>query len=65
MKRLRRPLWTYRPLLCMLGWHATSTRRVPKSVPRMVPGVGEVYANEWRLIAECDRPGCTYARMLP
>lgn len=64
MKRLRRPLWTYRSLWCLLGLHVTSTRRVPKLVPRMVPGVGEVHGTEWRLIAECDRLGCAYSRML-
>jgi hypothetical protein len=48
----------------MVGWHVTSTRRVPRSVPRVTPGVGEIYHTEYRLIAECDRLGCAYSRML-
>lgn len=64
MKRWRRPLWTYRPPLCMVGLHVTSTRRVPRSVPRVTPGFGKIYHTEYHLIAECDRAGCCHSRML-
>lgn len=55
MTTMRRPLWTYRPLLCMLGLHAKSQRRASTLVK-----VGPLLRPGYRLIAECDRPGCTY-----
>lgn len=45
-----------RPLLCLLGLHATSQRRASTLIE--VDGFHRPGA---RLIAECDRPGCTYS----
>ena len=52
---MNRPLWTYRPLLCILGRHVTSRRRAATS-----RRVGDLHETVYRLLDECDRPGCTY-----
>lgn len=62
MKRLRRPMWTYRPLLCMVGWHMTSQRRVPALVPRRTASGDVVHETRYKLIKECDRFGCTFSK---
>lgn len=54
-----RRLWMCRPLLCLLGLHATSQRRASTLIK-----VGGVHRVGERLIAECDRPGCTYSAQI-
>lgn len=56
---MRRPLWTYRPALCLLGLHATSERRASTTTK-----VGGMLHPAYRVIAECDRPGCTYSAVI-
>lgn len=53
---MNRSLWKYRPLLCKLGLHATSERRASTWVK-----VGNVHRPGYRVVAECDRPMCTYS----
>lgn len=64
---MRRPLWTYRPLLCLLGLHATSQRRAATLVvdrtyeTGSATQLGVVHTYGYRVIEECDRPGCCYS----
>lgn len=64
---MRRPLWTYRPLLCMLGLHDTSQRRAATLVVDETYGHGSathygiVHTYGYRVIEECDRPRCGYS----
>lgn len=52
---MRRPLWTYRPLLCLLGLHDERIRPARTWVQ-----VGEFHHHAYRVIAECRRLCCTH-----
>lgn len=54
---MRRPRWTYRPLLCLLGLHATTKRRAAGTIK-----VGDMYHMGYRLITDCQRLTCPYVR---
>lgn len=53
---MRRPLWTYRPLLCLLGLHHTRVRPAATWLK-----VGALHHPAYRIMVECRRPCCTYA----
>lgn len=58
---MKRPLWTYRPLLCMLGWHAYSVQRRASLQADADSGT---HRTVWQLVATCDRLGCTKAKVV-
>lgn len=53
--RMHRPLWTYRPLLCLLGLHDTRVRPAATWVK-----IGDLHHSAYRIMTVCRR--CDYSR---